>query len=361
MANGFLPDSESAFDNRVIRLAVKLLAFGFLLWWTYGIIEVFLLPAIWGGILAIVLYPLFNRFSAFLGNRRGLAATLMVLIILLVIIGPTVWVVLSSVDDVRGVIQAYRDGKLVVPPPPEGVASWPIIGYRLQAAWAEAAVDTGGFLAAHQEELKDALVRLLSGVLETGRGIAIFAMAIGISGGILYYSERLSQRLRALLVKLGGDRGESMADMTVSTVRNVVKGILGVAFIQGIMAGAGMVLAGVPLAGLWALLCMLLSVVQIGIFPVVIGCIVYIWSAADQTTAIALTVWLVIVSLTDNVLKPLLLGKGAQVPMLVVFVGAIGGFLHSGFLGLFTGAVVLSLGYRIYDDWIEARVAEQNV
>ena len=144
-----------------------------------------------------------------------------------------------------------------------------------------------------------------------------------------------------------------MATLAASTIRNVVKGILGVAIIQSSLALAGFLVAGIPYAGIWFFLCLVLAIVQIGILPVSIGVIIYIWSHGDSLTATLLTVWMAAVGLLDNVLKPILMGKGAPVPMLVIFLGALGGFMFSGIVGLFTGAIILSLGYRLFDVWLK--------
>ena len=144
-----------------------------------------------------------------------------------------------------------------------------------------------------------------------------------------------------------------MAEMAEVTVRNVAKGILGIAVVQSLLAGVGLVIAGVPFAGLWILLCLILAIVQIGILPVSIGVIIYIWGSADTLTATLLTIWMILVGVSDNILKPIMLGKGAPAPMLIVFLGAIGGFMFSGFIGLFTGAIVLSLGYKLFIGWLK--------
>jgi predicted PurR-regulated permease PerM len=136
------------------------------------------------------------------------------------------------------------------------------------------------------------------------------------------------------------------------TIRSVARGILGVAFLQSILAGLGFLAVGVPGAGLWALLCLLLAVVQIGIFPVVIPAVIYVFYTADTSTAVLFLVWGVLVSALDNVLKPMLLGRGVNVPMAVIFVGAIGGFLASGIVGLFIGSVILVLGYQLFMAWL---------
>ena len=139
------------------------------------------------------------------------------------------------------------------------------------------------------------------------------------------------------------------------TIRNVSRGIIGVAFIQATLAGIGFLIAGVPLAGLWALISLFLAIIQIGVTPVLIVVIIYIFSTASTLTAVLLTIWLILVGLSDNILKPLLLGKGAPVPMLVIFLGAIGGFIFSGFMGLFLGAIVLSIGYKLLQAWLDEK------
>ena len=143
-----------------------------------------------------------------------------------------------------------------------------------------------------------------------------------------------------------------MASIAALTIRNVVKGILGVAIIQSILAAIGFIAAGIPAAGLWVLCCLILAIVQIGTLPVAIPVIILAWNGDSTLTATLFTIWMIIVSVSDNILKPILLGKGAPAPMLVVFLGAIGGFILSGFIGLFTGAVVLSLGYKLFEVWM---------
>ncbi len=132
----------------------------------------------------------------------------------------------------------------------------------------------------------------------------------------------------------------------------MVKGVLGVAIIQSIIAGIGFYVAGVPFAGLWTVLCLVFAIVQVGIGPIAIPVAIYMFSVADTTTAVILAIWLGIALLSDNILKPILLGRNAPAPMMVIFIGSIGGFIYNGFLGLFLGAVILTLGYKLFIAWI---------
>lgn len=162
-----------------------------------------------------------------------------------------------------------------------------------------------------------------------------------------------NESVRKFLKKLVGDKADEYADVAYKTVGNVVKGILGVAFIQALLIGLGFLFAGVPGAGLWTLLVFMLAVLQIPPAIIVIPIIVWLFSALETTPAIIWTIYLLIASLSDNILKPILLGKGAPVPMLVIFLGVIGGFILSGFIGLFTGAIVISLGYKLFVAWLD--------
>ena len=166
--------------------------------------------------------------------------------------------------------------------------------------------------------------------------------------------------IRKFFRKLAGDRGDEFADIILKTVGNVVKGIIGVALILALLHGILFMLAGVPYAGIWTLLAFVLAVLQIPLFFITVPVIIYMFATKDLMPAIMWTALIFVAGLSDNVLKPILLGKGAPVPMLVIFIGVIGGFIFSGFIGLFTGAIVMSIGYKLFVAWINsAEEAEQ--
>jgi predicted PurR-regulated permease PerM len=182
-------------------------------------------------------------------------------------------------------------------------------------------------------------------------------LATILSGVFLAYASSAGNWIKTLFNRLMGSSNFDMAEISALTIRNVVKGILGVAIIQSTMAAIGFIVVGIPGAAIWVLCCLILAIVQIGTLPVAIPVIIWAWSAESTLSATLFTIWMIVVSISDNILKPILLGKGAPVPMLVVFLGAIGGFILSGFIGLFTGAVVLSLGYKLFEVWLnEPRV-----
>jgi predicted PurR-regulated permease PerM len=339
-------------DNPVIHYALQLLALALLLFWCFHILEPFITPLVWGSVLAITLYPIHERLARKLKGRNAWSAVIITVMMLLLIIGPAVWLLLATVDEFKELGNAYRSGELNIPPPSDQVKDWPVIGSTVYENWLQASQDLTALLTQHSDQVKSVLLTLFGLLKNTAAGIVLFTLSIIISGVLLAFAKPAGSFAHSLFTQLAGKAGESMVESAELTVRNVAKGVLGVAIIQSILAGIGFVLAGIPFAGLWILVCLILSIVQIGILPVSIGVIIYIWTVADPVTATIFTIWMLIVGVSDNILKPILLGKGAPAPMLVVFLGAIGGFIYSGFIGLFTGAIVLTLGYKLMITWL---------
>jgi predicted PurR-regulated permease PerM len=349
------PDRDNSPINPVIHNSVQLLALAVLLVWCFRIVEPFITPLVWGSVMAIALHPLHRVLTRRLKNRRTLSATLITLLMIALVVGPAVWLLLATVQEFRMLGEAYRAGELQIPPPSVTVKSWPLVGNALFDYWSQAHSDLSELLTQHKEQVKAVLLGLFDLLKSTGKGILLFAVSIIISGVLLAYAKPAGDFMKSFLNRIAGTAGESMAESAELTVRNVAKGVLGVAIIQSILAGIGFVLAGVPFAGLWILVCLVLAIVQIGLLPVTIGVIIYIWGQDSTLTATLLTIWMLFVGIVDNIIKPIMMGKGAPAPMLVVFIGALGGFMVSGFIGLFTGAIVLTLGYRLIMAWLDPR------
>jgi predicted PurR-regulated permease PerM len=233
------------------------------------------------------------------------------------------------------------------------VKEWPVIGERLYAFWSLASQN---LVAAAQKigpELKAAGSWALSGVAGAGLGILSFVIAIIISGMLLANADKCTSMAERLAVRIAGEQGADFASIAGGTVRSVAQGVLGVAFIQAVLAGIGLLVMGVPAAGLWALLVMLLAIVQLPALLVLGPIIVYVFSVSSTVPAVIFMIYMILVSLSDSVLKPLLLGRGVELPMLVILIGAIGGMMLSGIVGLFVGAVILALGYKLFVAWLD--------
>jgi predicted PurR-regulated permease PerM len=344
-------------QNPFISNAIQLLALSLLLVWCFKILEPFISLLVWAMVLAIALYPLHKILTNRLRGRNSWSATIITILMIVLIIGPSVWLLMASVQELKQLGQAYRAGEISIPPPPEKVRDWPVIGSKANELWTDASNNLATLVSEHRDQVKTFLVTLFNLLGSTSKGILLFLLAIIISGILLAYAKPAGELAKSLFIRIAGKYGDNMAEMAEITVRNVAKGILGIAIVQSLLAGVGLVIAGVPFAGLWILLCLILAIVQIGILPVSIGVIIYIWGSADTLTATLLTIWMVLVGISDNILKPIMLGKGAPAPMLIVFLGAIGGFMFSGFIGLFTGAIILSLGYKLFIGWLKGENA----
>ena len=350
------PETDKSFNlksKQIIHLVLQMLALAFLLSWCFNILSPFLSPIMWASILAVTLYPMHQKLKKSLKGNSLVSAIVVtsVIFILFLLIGS--WLGIRTGSEIKTTIINYQDGKLKIPHPPENVKQWPVIGNKTFQIWTQLTTGVDTIVQKYPEEVRTAATAGIRLLETTGKGLFIFAVSILISGIFLAYADQSATFARAVFNRIINSTKFDMATITVITIRNVVRGILGVSIIQSVCAGLGFVIAGIPYAGIWTLLCLILAIIQIGIFPIVLGVLIYIWTTGHTTTAVLLTIYMILVGLLDNILKPLLMGKGAPVPMLIIFLGSLGGFIYSGFIGLFTGAVILSLGYRLFDVWLK--------
>ena len=344
---------EKSYMKLATDIAIRIGVLALLIVWCFQILRPFITPVIWGTIIAIAFYPACKKLRDLLGGRIKMAASIMTVMTLLLIIFPSVKMVGSLVDGMTYLNQKIQSGEIKVPPPPDNIDSWPVIGKPLKTRWHEASVNLEATLVRYVPQIKAVSLKLLELAMSTSMGLLQFTLSIIIAGVLMANAKGGGNLVSELFVSLAGERGSDFADISTVTIRNVVKGILGVAIIQGFLAGMGFMVAGVPGAAIWAFLCLFLAIIQIGIAPVAIPVIIYMFYRADPLTAGLLMAWLILVMLSDNFLKPILLGRGAPVPMLVIFLGSIGGFLSMGFIGLFIGAVILSLSFKLFRAWLK--------
>ncbi len=345
-------EKDKAFFNRALEATIRIGLLALLVAWCFEIVRPFVIPVFWGMIIAVAAYPGYRWLEAKLGDRNVVAAVAITILGLVLLIGPTVLLGGTMVDSAQALAEELSDGTLTIPPPPGKVTHWPVIGESLYGFWALASTNLEEALGQVGPYLKTAGSWLVSMAAGAGLGIVQFIFAIIIAGALLANAQGGHDAARAIATRLAGERGPEFADVAQATVRSVARGILGVALIQSILAGLGFLAVGLPAAGLLALICLLLAVVQIGLLPILIPVVIHVFATADPVTAVIFLIWCGFVGLIDNVLKPLLLGRGASVPMVVIFVGAIGGFLAHGIIGLFVGAVILSLGYTLFLAWL---------
>ena len=360
--NGSAEDGtkEQASNRDPIDTAIRIGLVGLLTIWCLYIAAPFIAPIIWGIIIAIGSYPVFRWLQARLGLGAGLTATLYVLVLLCILITPTVILTGSLIDQAQELSQNLQDGTLDIPTPPESVAGWPLVGEKLSAFWTQASLDPKGTLGSIEPQLQKLGKWLIRAAAGAGVGILMFVFSIIIAGVFLTTAKSGQRAAQAILTRLVGEKGQAMTDLAHATVKSVVNGILGIALLQALLAGIGFVAMGIPAAGALALVCLVLAIVQIDILLILIPLSIYAFSTAGTGAAIAFLIWNLAVGLMNNVLKPILLGRGVKAPMAVIFVGAIGGLVAHGIIGLFVGAVVFVLGYTLFTAWLEDKKATQQ-
>lgn len=358
---------ERDYLGKALDIAVRLLVIGIIALAAFRIFSPFLGAVSWGIIIAIALYPLFLRFRRMFGGRNRLTAALFILLCLIAVLTPTIWLGDSLLDGTVDIVHKAKAGTLQVPPPTEQVKTWPVIGERAYFIWQSAHEDLRGTAEKLQPQLANLGQKIVSGVAGLGGAIVLSIFALIIAGILMATAEGGGRVGRSVAVRLAGDAGPTMLELAVGTVRSVVKGVILVGVVQSLLAAIGLVIAGVPAAGLWSLLVLIVAIIQLP--PILIlGPIIPWVFANNESTGIAIffTIWSLVVSGSDSFLKPLFLGRGVQVPMLVILVGAIGGLLQAGVVGLFIGPVILAIAWELFMAWVRddedlsAAAAEEN-
>ncbi len=321
----------------------------------YRVMAPFLTLTVWAIILAVALYPLHRRIRTIVGGRDGLAATLLVLLGAVVIIAPTAVLMSSLGDSVHELIESIRAGTFDVPAPRERLRDLPVVGQRLYDGWAQAHSDLPGFVQGLQPKIGDLARAALGFVASIGGGILQFLGAFILAGVLMAFGESGARSARAIFERVAGrERGARFAVLATATVRAVSQGVIGIAFIQAILIGLCLLLAGVPWAGMLSVVVLVLALAQLPALLITLPAIAWIWMSNNYATgaAVLYTILLFAGGAVDNVLKPLLLGRGVDAPMPVVLIGALGGMAAAGILGMFVGATLLALAYQVFMGWV---------
>jgi predicted PurR-regulated permease PerM len=343
---------DARFVKRAVEAAIRIGVLFLIVMWALQIIRPFVSIVLWAVILAVAIYPLYAGLAKRLGGRGKLASFLITLALLAVLLVPTWKFFGATIEEAREVAAKAEAGTLRVPPPAEGVRDWPLIGERTYAFWAGASRDLEATLERKQPELAAAGKWALSAFAGMAGTVLQFLVSILIAGVLLSTGAKGKDFSVKFATRLAGLQGADFVRLSVATIRSVFQGVLGIAVIQAALSAIGLLLIGVPGAMVWALLVMILAIMQLP--PILILGPVMVWAFATQSTvaAVIFLVYALFVSVSDTFLKPLLLGRGVDVPMLVILLGAIGGMIMSGIIGLFVGAVVLALAYQLMMAWV---------
>ena len=348
---------NSKYVKIAIDLILKVGALFLVVYLCFRILQPFLGMLLWGLIIAIILFPAFMYIRRMLGNRNKVSSILLTVLALSILVLPSIWLVNQLVEGVKFLAGNIQAGDLSIPPPSESVADWPVIGNWLYEHWLDLSDNTGESLRGFLPEILSWGEKTLGALANTGLGILHFAASIIIAGIFLVFFEKGSESGKQIFKKVVGERGEEFLEISLQTIRNVATGVLGVAVIQTTLMGLGLILSNVPLAAVWIVLILVMTIAQIPVLLFNIPLIIYLFAFGDPLPAVLWTLYFLVMGMLDNVLKPLIMGKGSKVPMLVIFLGALGGFMAFGFIGLFLGSIVLSLAYTIYLTWVNTEAA----
>lgn len=342
---------RSTIETRItdfVRLGVVVL----FAYWSYTLVAPFILIVIWAAILTVALYPAYKALRAVLGGRGRVAAVLITVLGLCVIVGPLTAIALNFVEATHWLFDRLDSGSLHLPVPSEAVRNWPIAGERIYAAWNLAATNLSATLAQLEPTLLQAGRYVLGKSAVVGLGMLSFIASIVIAGFLFGHGQTLASGVDRFAERIAGDRGLGFVRLACATLRNVASGVIGVALVQTLLAGLVLYAFAVPASGGLTFIILILCIVQIGPALVLLPVVIWAWMTKDFSYALSLTLLLVPIVVIDNVMKPLLVSRGLSTPMLVIFMGVIGGTLAYGLIGLFLGPIVLSVFYDLLVAWV---------
>lgn len=308
-----------------VDVTIRLAVLALLLYWSFFLIRPFIEIAIWSVVLTVALYPVYDWIVNKLGGRRRLAAALLTLLNLLIVIGPATWLALGLIDSLRTLSNQLDFSVLALPPPPITVKSWPLIGEPIYQFWDLASSNLQAAfakIAPHLKPLAGVLVQIAAGA---GTGIIKFFVAIIVAGFLFSPAPALADAFRSFSDTIAAERGKKFVAIAGATIRAISRGVIGISVLQAILAGLGLLAVGIPAASLITSAVLILGIMQIGPSIVLIPLIIWSWMTMETTIALLFTAYMIPVSLLDNILRPLVFGRGLDTPMLVILIGVIGG------------------------------------
>jgi len=356
------PDLAS--EERAIRLslnvALRLAVVALLAVFSFVILKPFMIVLLWAVILAVALKSPFEWLAGKLG-KRGLAGTVFALVAIGVVMVPSYSIVGSLVETAQSMRSSLDEGTLQAPPPPESLENIPAVGQRVYDAWMLASVNAQEAVTRYEPQLRSAGSWLLGFLAGVGGTVLTTVLALIIAAVFLTYSETLGAGVRAVMGRIQGDWDEDMVGMASATINSVAVGVLGVATIQALIAGTGMFIAGFPLAGIWTIVMLVLAIVQMpGIIPMAVP-LVWGFGNLSPLWAVLFAIFCVVAGFVDAPLKAIFLGRGVPVPTAIILLGAIGGMAGMGMMGLFLGAIILGITWRLSVLWVTGSHGEATV
>jgi predicted PurR-regulated permease PerM len=348
-------NAEPSVDAKVIDIAIRLGVLGLFAYFSLQLVAPFFLFLLWAVVLTVALYPVYSWLAKRLGGRKGLSATLVTLVCLAIVVGPVAVLVVNLVDTLQTWYHAIAGGTFKFPTLPEKLANAPVVGSKIAEMWDLASRSLEQFVVKVGPTLVPAGEKVLSALASLSGSVLFFMVSIIVAGFLFVPGPALASGAKRFADRIIAPRGAEFVDLSGATIRNVSRGVIGVAVIQGLLTGILLVLFAVPFAGVLTFVTLILCIIQIGPALVIIPAIIWAWSSWAVVPAIIFTALMVPVMLIDNVLRPLLMSRGLDVPMLVILIGVFGGTIAYGLLGLFLGPVILSVFYELVIAWVKVR------
>jgi predicted PurR-regulated permease PerM len=337
---------------------IKIACLAVLVYWSALLIQPFLTIIIWSIILAVALYPIFDWSVRRLHLYRVVAAALITLAAFVIVIGPVTWLGGSLARTVPVIVDRLNNGSISIPPPMQSVRDWPLVGEGLYDFWTLASTNLGAALNELGPQLKPLATGFVSVAGSAGINALEFIVAVLISGFLFIPGPGMVNAFKSATLHVASRRGAEFVDLAGATIRNLARGVIGVSLLQALLAGLGLIVAGVPAAGLFSFLVLLLGILQIGASLIIGLLIVWSWLTMDTTSALLFTIYMGPVGLVDNFLRPIAMAHGLKTPMVVIVMGVLGGVIVHGMIGLFVGPIVLAIAWELLIVWMREEIRE---
>jgi len=355
---------KSKIDENVkiaIEIAIKLGVLTLILIVSFLILKPFIGLVTWAIILAVALYPSVEKLARkFKLSIKKVVISLSIIVNLALIV-PTYLISGKAIESISQLKNFKDKTELVIPAPPQTIKEWPIIGKKTYKIWDDASKNLEGTLKTFAPELKILASKTINTMSATFKTILLSMIAIIIASFLMIQAPKYSEFYKKISIRLIGDKGDEWAKLTALTIRSVANGVIGVAIIQASLALFGLVLMDVPFSIVIALIVMFLTIIQLPAIIIIGPVIAFVLAQDTSTTAIIFTIYMLIVGSIDGVLKPILMGRGVDIPMLVVLIGAIGGMILMGMIGLFIGAVIFALAYKLFILWLSEEDIKKEI
>jgi len=346
-------NSKSTQSNQhIVDASIRIAFLGFILVWCFMIFRPFVTIIFWSIIIAVTAYPLFVKMTGWFGGKKGLASAVFVIVTIAAILVPGIGLTGSIIETGKVLSEELEAGTMKIAPPDPSVKDWPMVGEQVHNLWTEASMSLEQALEKHHDQVTTAVGWIFKSLAGLGLDILMTIFALMIAGMLMVNGESADKASSAFFGRMMGHNGKEFSDASRDTMRSVVKGVVLVAVIQSVLAWIGFAIVGLPAAGVWAIIVLLLAIIQLPPTIIILPIIIYVFSYASTGMAIGFAIYAMLVSISDSFMKPIFLGRGLKTPMLVILIGALGGMILHGIIGLFIGAVVLALGYSIYLSWL---------